>query len=107
MKLSAIAVFAASAFVAQATYNVTSLPGTSPVTTIIYPTGGSSSIPAHSSNGTIPTTVPTTGGSAPTKTPVGPSTTTSPGGPAFTGAAVSNQAFSGLAAAGLVLAYFL
>jgi len=65
--------------------------------------GGSSpsgSVPSWPNNGTNPN------GPTATKTPVGPSSTI-PGGPEFTGAAVSNQAFSGMAAIGLVVAYFL
>jgi hypothetical protein len=68
-----------------------------------YPTGGAPP-PAGNGTGSFPPT--STPGSSPTNVPVGPSST-SPGGPAFTGAASANTAFGSLAGLGLVVAYFL
>jgi len=91
MKFTTIFVVAASALTTQAWSNGTNPVGpTAPITTIA-PTGGFTTIP---------------GGVAPTGTgavPVGPTGTIIP----FTGSAASNSAFSGLAAVGLVLAYFI
>jgi len=85
------------------------------LSTITYPAGptgtGSGSSPSGGSGGSFPgngTSGVAGSTGAPTKTPVGPSSTT-PGSSQFTGAAVANNAnaFSGLAAVGLAIAYFL
>jgi len=101
MKFTTLAVIAASALGANAWYNAT---------TVTYPAGPTGTGYFPSGTGSPPPYIPSgSGGLSPTKTPVGPSSTTSPGGPEFTGAASSNVAssFSGLAAVGMVVAYFI